>query len=44
MWDIKAFDMAIYWLVWMELELVDTMVACISLDQVLGIHKIQQMD
>jgi hypothetical protein len=41
MWDITAFDMAIYWLVWIELELIDTMVTKISLDRVLAIHKIQ---
>jgi hypothetical protein len=41
MWDIAAFDMAIYWLVRIELELIDTMVTKISLDRVLAIHKIQ---
>jgi hypothetical protein len=32
MWDIETFDMAIYWLVQIELELIDTMVTKISLD------------
>jgi hypothetical protein len=41
MWDIATFDMAIYWLVRIELELIDTMVTKISLDRVLAIHKIQ---
>jgi hypothetical protein len=44
MWYIEASDMAIYRLVWIELELVDTMVVEISLDQVLAIHKIQHVD
>jgi hypothetical protein len=44
MWDIETFDMAIYRLVQIELEPVDTMVAWISLDHVFTIHKIQHVD
>jgi hypothetical protein len=38
--DIEAFNMAYYWLVQIELQLVGTMVAW-TLDQVWAIRKIQ---
>jgi hypothetical protein len=44
MWYIETFDMAIYRLVSIELEPIDTMVAEISLDQMFTIHKIQHVD
>ncbi len=41
MLDIEVFYIAIYWLVQIEFELVDTMVAWMFLDQLMAIHKVQ---